>query len=62
VSGLVRRDGRFALEHADRGAGIALRQLARDGQPDDAAADDREVGLLGRPPALWLLDRHGFEL
>ena len=39
---------RLGLEHRDRQPGPPRRQLARHGQPDYAAAHDREVALAGR--------------
>src|SRR5438270_310908 len=55
VDRAARRDGRadggLALEHAKRGAGPAADQLARDGEADDAAADDCDVTEVGWLPA-----------
>jgi len=38
-------DRRLALEHCHAQVGAACLQLARDGKPEDAGADDGEVGL-----------------
>jgi len=38
-------DGRLALEHGHAAPGAARLELARDGQAEDAGADDGDVGL-----------------
>jgi hypothetical protein len=45
VAGLVAADLGLALEHRHAPARVAQDQLARDGQPDDARADDDDVGV-----------------
>ena len=46
VTGLVPRDPGLALEDRDRGTVVAPRELAGDGEADDAGADDHEVARL----------------
>jgi len=52
MTGLVRAHIGLALEHADRRAGAAADQLARHGQPDDPAPDDRKIACLRGARAL----------
>ena len=49
VAGLVVGEPVLALEHDDAAAGVAARQLARDGEAEDPAAHDGDVrlGILG---------------
>ncbi len=39
----MRRKPILPLEHAEAGIGVAAEQLARHGEPEDAAADHDEV-------------------
>jgi hypothetical protein len=43
VPGLVLREPIFALEHGNACIGPPLEQLARDGETEDAAADNGDV-------------------
>jgi len=43
----VTAPGRFLLEQGDRVVRVAASQLEREREPDDAAADDEEVGVGG---------------
>ena len=44
-AGLVHADALLALEHDDSRVRVALLELTRRGQADDAGADDREVAV-----------------
>ena len=54
VAGLVRADAVLALEHDDPPPGVAPPELARHREPEDAAADDRDVRRGGHP-ARWTI-------
>jgi hypothetical protein len=45
VRGLVGRQPILALEYAESGIGMAIQQLARDREPEDASADHDEVAF-----------------
>jgi hypothetical protein len=42
-SRLVRADARLLVDHGEPDARLSALQLARDGEPDDPAADDDDV-------------------
>jgi hypothetical protein len=48
MAGLMRSHRRLALEHANRAVGMVTEELAGDGEPDDAAPDDRQIASLRR--------------